>query len=292
VSVANASAYLQVLRRARLVGADKRRLFVVYRLASPQVGALWRALRNVGAEQRAQVDRLVETYLTDRAALVPVSPEELTCLMAGERATVIDTQPASKTRRATLLVRAGYRPNKAEQHLGDLPDDCTIVACSRGPYGVMADEATSVLRQRGFRVRRLHPGYDDLPGFLVGGMAAWRRSGLPVEHIAMLTMRDLRQRIERGEPLVIVDVRQPHEWPTGHIPDAVLLEAGELPRADLHLPHDRMIATHCGHGERAATALSVLERRGYRQMGLVTGGVGDWRAAGGAVVTNGVSVPA
>jgi hydroxyacylglutathione hydrolase len=134
--------------------------------------------------------------------------------------------------------------------------------------------------------------YDELPGFLDGGMAAWRRAGLPLERAALLTMRDLRDRIRRGEPLVVLDVRQPHEWPTGHLPEAVLLEAGELPRADLHLPHDRLLATHCGHGERAATALSVLERRGYRQLGLVTGGVGDWREAGGAVVTDGGPVHA
>jgi hydroxyacylglutathione hydrolase len=135
-----------------------------------------------------------------------------------------------------------------------------------------------------YAVRQLiRIGYDELPGYLDGGMDAWERAGLPVEQAAKLTMRELRERLERGEPLVVLDVRQAHEWRTGHLPGAVHLEAGDLPRAELALPCDRLIAAHCGHGERAATALSLLERRGYRQLALVTGGIDDWQHAGGAV---------
>ena len=62
-----------------------------------------------------------------------------------------------------------------------------------------------------------------------------------------------------------------------------LIEAGALPTAELQVPRDRMIATHCGHGQRAATALSVLEHRGYRNGALITEGVEEWRKAGGPV---------
>src|SRR5215208_4762610 len=64
LSLANASAHLQVLRRARLVDAEKRGLYVVYRLRSPAVYDLWRTLRDLGAEELTEVDRLVERYLT------------------------------------------------------------------------------------------------------------------------------------------------------------------------------------------------------------------------------------
>jgi hydroxyacylglutathione hydrolase len=135
-----------------------------------------------------------------------------------------------------------------------------------------------------YAVRQLiRIGYDELPGYLDGSMDAWQRAGLPVEQASRLTMRELRGRLERGEPLVVLDVRQAHEWRTGHLPQAIFLEAGDLPRAGLELPHDRTLAAHCGHGERAATALSVLERRGYRRLALVTGGIDDWRQAGGPV---------
>ncbi len=69
LSLANASAHLQVLRRARLVEAEKRGLNVVYRLAAPEVFQLWRTLRDVGSTRVAEIDRLVENYFTERDEL-------------------------------------------------------------------------------------------------------------------------------------------------------------------------------------------------------------------------------
>src|SRR6266511_998614 len=57
LTLANASAHLQVLRRARLVETEKRGLYVVYRLSSSGVSDLWRTLRDLGARQLAEVDR-------------------------------------------------------------------------------------------------------------------------------------------------------------------------------------------------------------------------------------------
>jgi hydroxyacylglutathione hydrolase len=135
-----------------------------------------------------------------------------------------------------------------------------------------------------YAVRQLiRIGYDELPGYLDGGMDAWNRAGLPLDQATKLTMRELRERLERGEPLVVLDVRQAHEWQVGHIPDAILHEAGELRKGIPELPGNRLIAAHCGHGERAATALSLLEQRGYKDLALVTGGMDEWRAVGGEV---------
>src|SRR5215831_12745936 len=80
-SLANTSAHLQVLRQARLVEADKRGLKQVYRLAAPEVFALWRTLRDLGSARVAEVDRLVQTYLTDRACLAAVDLKELEYLV-------------------------------------------------------------------------------------------------------------------------------------------------------------------------------------------------------------------
>src|SRR5919202_2472918 len=89
LSLANASAHLQVLRRARLVEAEKRGLNVVYRMAAPEVFGLWRTLREVGSARLAEVDRLVENYFTDRDGLEAVGKEELLRLMDEEAVTVI-----------------------------------------------------------------------------------------------------------------------------------------------------------------------------------------------------------
>src|SRR2546427_1843113 len=68
-TLANTSAHLQVLRQARLVEADKRGLNVVYRLAAPEVFTLWRTLRDLGTTRLAEIDRLLETFLTGRSRL-------------------------------------------------------------------------------------------------------------------------------------------------------------------------------------------------------------------------------
>jgi hydroxyacylglutathione hydrolase len=152
------------------------------------------------------------------------------------------------------------------------------------PFGTRVILVSDTTEVHEYAVRQLiRIGYDDLPGYLDGGMAVWERAGLPIERVPVLTMRDIRQRLDRGEPLIVVDVRQAHEWTAGHIPQAELLEAGALNTAELSLPRDRLIATHCGHGQRAASGLSVLEQRGYRNLALIAEGVDDWRKAGGPV---------
>jgi rhodanese-related sulfurtransferase len=152
------------------------------------------------------------------------------------------------------------------------------------PFGtpvILVAETKLVLE---YAVRQLiRIGYDDLIGHLDGGMEAWIGAGLPIETTAKLTMRELRERLQQGEPLVVLDVRQAHEWQTGHVPGAVLREAGDLPCGGLAIPRDRPIAAHCNHGERAATALSVLERQGHTNLELIAGGMDEWRAAGGDV---------
>jgi hydroxyacylglutathione hydrolase len=135
-----------------------------------------------------------------------------------------------------------------------------------------------------YAVRQLiRIGYDEVPGYLDGGLDAWVSARLPIETIAKLTMRELRERLQRGDPLIVLDVRQAHEWRVGHMPQAIPQEAGELRKGNPALPRDRLLAAHCGHGERAATALSLLEQRGYTDLALVTGGMDEWRAAGGEV---------
>src|SRR5919205_1745610 len=69
LSLANASAHLQVLRRGRLVEAEKRGLNVIYRLATPEVFQLWRTLRDVGSARLAEINRLVESYVAGRDEL-------------------------------------------------------------------------------------------------------------------------------------------------------------------------------------------------------------------------------
>jgi rhodanese-related sulfurtransferase len=170
ISLASASAHLQTLRQARLVEADKRGLNVVYRLAVPEVFQLWRTLRDLGTARLAEIDRLVETYLTDRGSLEAVDLAELRQLVHDGRVTLLDARPLLEYRQGHIPNARSIPVEELERRLAELPRDREVVAYCRGPYCVYAEEAGVLLQQRGFKVRHFAMGFPE-----------WRAAGLPVE---------------------------------------------------------------------------------------------------------------
>lgn len=121
-------------------------------------------------------------------------------------------------------------------------------------------------------------GYDDL-AFLDGGMRAWREAGLPSAAVEVVDPYAAHERHEAGA--LLLDVRQNAELDALRIPGAVHLELGDVIAGAT--PPAREIITLCGHGERSATAASLLEQRGFRVANLA-GGTAAWLEAGLAVV--------
>lgn len=113
-------------------------------------------------------------------------------------------------------------------------------------------------------------GFDQLAGTVNGGIDAWRAADLPV------TSAPLVQAQQLDRP--ILDVRQRAEVAAGHVPGSLHVELGSLGRHAPDLPAGPL-AVMCGHGERAATAASLLERAGRTDVAVVIGGPGEW--AGG-----------
>ncbi len=114
-------------------------------------------------------------------------------------------------------------------------------------------------------------GYENLVGELDGGMGAWRAAGLPVSTIALCPVHEELQ----GSSL---DVRQASEWASGHIPGAVHLELGSVMELARTIPAGPL-TIYCGHGERAMTAASLLEREGRGSLAVLDGGFDAWRSA-------------
>jgi hydroxyacylglutathione hydrolase len=120
-------------------------------------------------------------------------------------------------------------------------------------------------------------GYDDLVGYLNGGIEAWMRAGYPVETISGMNVKELR---ERQNEVTLVDVRQLSEWKEGHIPGAIHMEAGRMAWDELPFPHDKVLAIHCASGNRSMSVSSVLQRRGYHNVIQVEGGINKWKMHG------------
>ncbi|MEX2246731.1 MAG: rhodanese-like domain-containing protein, partial [Dehalococcoidia bacterium] len=77
-----------------------------------------------------------------------------------------------------------------------------------------------------------------------------------------------------------LDVREPDEFAAGHIEGALHVPLGQLPARAAEVPHGREIVVYCGHGERAATGVSLLERRGLlHPLANLNGGLDAWRSA-------------
>ena len=115
-------------------------------------------------------------------------------------------------------------------------------------------------------------GYEDLAGQLAGGMAAWLASGGPAERTELVTAALMDGR-------AVLDVRQDGEYAAGHVPGAIHVELGDLPARIQAVPAGAVVM--CGHGERAMTAASLLQRAGQHGLAVLDGGAGDWAAATG-----------
>jgi glyoxylase-like metal-dependent hydrolase (beta-lactamase superfamily II)/rhodanese-related sulfurtransferase len=115
-------------------------------------------------------------------------------------------------------------------------------------------------------------GMERLDGELAGGLRTWEDAGLPLAAVDLITTDAVDDR-------AIVDVRQRDEFRSGHIPGACNIELGALADAD-NVPTGR-VALMCGHGERAMTGASLLERSGHDDLVVLEGGPEDWAAATG-----------
>jgi hydroxyacylglutathione hydrolase len=116
-------------------------------------------------------------------------------------------------------------------------------------------------------------GFDRLAGELAGGMAAWHgpTAATPLVHA---------DQIDGLGQMRVLDVRQDGEFYAGHIPGAVHIELGALPSHAADLRAGPMVVM-CGHGERAMTAASILERAGHTAVQVLEGGAQDWATATG-----------
>jgi len=134
-----------------------------------------------------------------------------------------------------------------------------------------ADQTVAATRQL------IRIGYDDLVGYLDGGIDAWMRAGYPVETTPGMNVKELRERLNE---VMLVDVRQLSEWKEGHIPGAIHMEAGRMTWDKLPFPHDRPLAIHCASGNRSMSVSSLLQRRGYHNVIQVEGGINRWKMNG------------
>jgi len=90
------------------------------------------------------------------------------------------------------------------------------------------------------------------------------------------TSVDLKKRLDAGDDVFILDVREPNEYQICRIPGSVLIPLGELPRRYAELPKDKDIVAHCKMGGRSAKAQEFLQSVGFKRVKNLRGGILDW----------------
>jgi rhodanese-related sulfurtransferase len=102
------------------------------------------------------------------------------------------------------------------------------------------------------------------------------------KRVREVTVDDVKQKLDRNEQFLLVDVREDNEWQNDHLPQAIHLGKGVIERdieqrvPDINAP----IVLYCGGGFRSALAADNLGRMGYTNVLSMDGGIREWREKG------------
>ena len=97
----------------------------------------------------------------------------------------------------------------------------------------------------------------------------------PVTSVPEMTAKQLKSRLDRGDDLFILDVREPHEYQICNL-QGYLIPLGDLPKRVSELDSSREIVAHCRSGKRSAEAVEFLKKTGFRKIWNLKGGILAW----------------
>jgi hydroxyacylglutathione hydrolase len=199
----------------------------------------------------------------------PLSPKELqNQIKLG--AVVVDTRTPSAFAGAFIAGSLSIRLSRLPMYAGwVLPYDKPIVL-------VLEDNGDLEMAVR-YLIRL---GYDQLVGYLRDGIDAWYKKGLSMEQIGLLTVQELKRRLDRDEELFVLDVREKGRWDEGHIKGARHIYAGHIERHLDEIPADHAIVVACNTGNHASLVAGILLRAEYTEVYNLLGGMAAWQDAG------------
>ncbi len=125
----------------------------------------------------------------------------------------------------------------------------------------------------------LRIGYDLIEGYIVG-VETWYTEALPINHLGLLTVQELKTRLEKSKDLTLLDVRSDEEWNSGHVEGAIHMYVGLLKEHIAEILTNQTTAVICSIGNRASLGASILQRKGYTDIHVVLGGMFAWQNAG------------
>lgn len=196
----------------------------------------------------------------------PLSAPDFAALAEG--ATVLDS-------RMELGYAAAHVPNSLSIWSGGLASfagwflsyDKPILLVGEGNY---TEEVVRIL---------LRLGFDDIIGFLAGGMLSWHMAGLQSESQATINVQDFCRLLDQDIRPWILDVRSEAELKrNGTISGGQHIHITQIAERKEEVPIDRRVYIFCGSGLRSMIAASYLKRHGWQDLVVVLGGLAGWRS--------------
>ena len=165
--------------------------------------------------------------------------------------------------------------------LGGVPSFAGLVLPYDKPILLVLEETEQLETAVRYLIRL---GYNNTAGILNSGIAAWYIKALPIDNFNLISVHDLKSKLDKGEKIVILDVRDKKKWDKGHINGAKHIYVGHLKDKLDEVPKDWPVIVYCGTARSASLAASILKKNGYGKVYNVLGGMTAWKNAGYDVV--------
>lgn len=108
------------------------------------------------------------------------------------------------------------------------------------------------------------------------GMPAYEDSTYRASHQAELAPREINARLESGEALVLLDVREPYELQISRLDHAIHIPMSQIASRRVEIPRDRPVVVFCHHGVRSSQVIEYLAAHGYTNLVNMQGGIDAW----------------
>lgn len=197
-------------------------------------------------------------------ATKPLSPQEVEAL-SEENVIVLDT-------RAIADFGAGHLPGAIHIQLeGKFAPWVGNILAPNTPLVVVAEAG----KEEETLTRLARIGYENLVGWLEGGMPHWVENGGEQVSVLQKMPVDLRWELHKGFRRLILDVRADSEWEEGHLEQSLHIPLPELEARLGEVPREPLFVL-CGSGYRSSIACSLLQRAGYTEVTNIVGGWAGW----------------
>lgn len=134
-------------------------------------------------------------------------------------------------------------------------------------------------------LRLARVGYDNVIGYLEGGIETWKTAGQELDTITSITAGALADKLQK-ENVLVIDVRRSSEFAAEHIDGAKSIPLDAISELMAAFPKDETMYIHCAGGYRSMIAASILKSRGYDNLIDIEGGFAAISQSGRFILTD------